>query len=233
MAATATAAMLALALVPTLHLWLSADYRTGSGQTTSLALADGSRVTLGPDSALAVDMAGHQRKLRLLAGQAWFEVRHDAASPFQVVAGDVAATDLGTSFDIRMLGPVTAVGVQHGAVRVTTGIAKASNTHDLGVGQWLRRIGDGSIEQGQVNPQLIGAWRQGVVVARGRTVNEVIEEIRPWYAGRIVLASKTLGERRVSGIYRLSDPQAALTALVNPDGGWVTSVTPWLLIVGR
>ncbi|WP_206243474.1 FecR family protein [Novosphingobium terrae] len=233
MAATATAAAVVLALFPALHLWLSADYRTGSGQTTGLALADGSRVTLGPDSAIAVDLIGQQRKLRLLSGQAWFEVKHDAARPFQVVAGDVTATDLGTAFDVRMLGAVTAVDVQHGAVRVTDQAHVSTAPHDLGAGQWLHMGSDHRAEAGLVNPQLIGAWRQGMVVARGRTISEVIEEIRPWYAGRIVLTSKALGQQRVSGIYRLSDPHAALTALVNPDGGWVTRVTPWVLIVGK
>lgn len=231
-AGAAVAAALALAwIAPSAVLYAQADHMTGAGEITRLALADGSRVQLGPDSAIAVDYAEGQRDIRLLAGQAWFEVERNPDAPFRVEAGDVRTTVLGTGFDVRRLGATTAVSVGHGRVRVVDhGVAPAT-ARELTAGHWVRIDGDHLAEDGVTNPALTGAWREGRVVARNRPIAEVVEELRPWFGGRIMLINGDLGRRRVDGVYDAHDPAAALRALVGEAGGTVRSVTPWLLVV--
>ncbi len=228
----ALAAALALAwIAPSAVLYARADHMTGAGELEMLALADGSQVQLGPDSAIAVDYASGQRHVRLLAGQAWFEVERDPAAPFRVQAGDVRTTVLGTGFDVRQIGDATMVSVAHGRVRVLDqGIAPAT-ARELTAGKWVRIDGDHLAQDGQSNPALIGAWREGRVIAHDRAIADVIDELRPWFGGRIMLANDNLGQVRMDGVYDARDPAAALRALVGEAGGTVRQITPWLIIV--
>lgn len=229
--AAAAAACLAVLVIPAINLRLTADHLTATGVTQRLTLDDGSTVRLGPDSAIAVDLSADARTVRLLSGQAWFEVTQDASRPFRVRAGDVTTTVLGTGFDVRRLGELTAVSVAHGKVNVTDDGVSPTFSRDLVAGEWLRIGGDHHANSGITNPKLLGAWADGRIVANGISVREVIDEMRPWYSGKIILASAALGDRKVSGIYDPRKPDEALAALVSPDGGTIRRITPWLLII--
>jgi len=230
--AAIAACALALAL-PTIGLHLRADHITAPGHVEQVRLADGSTVRLGPDSAIAVDYGDGGRTVRLLSGQAMFDVAHDEARPFRVRAGDVTATVLGTSFDVRMLGSVTGIAVAHGHVRVEDASARPTGAHDLHAGEWVRLDAGHAAETGTIAPQLVGGWQRGEALAENRTVGSMIDEIRPWFAGRIIVADAGLAGRRVTGIYNVRDPEQALAMIVRPHGGRVTRITPWLLVVTR
>jgi transmembrane sensor len=66
-----------------------------------MRLADGSTVRLGEGTILDVDVASGQRSLRLLQGQARFEVAHEQR-PFIVLAGGGSVTARGTIFDVAL-----------------------------------------------------------------------------------------------------------------------------------
>lgn len=223
----AIAASLAVLAAPSLWLRATADNMTGTGQIETVRLPDGSKAVLGPDSAIRIDFAEGRRNVELISGQAFFEVRHDPAHPFQVAAHDVRTTVLGTAFDVRQLGERIRVGVSHGRVRVRSHRGQA----ELVAGDWVQVDGDGGMQNGQQPADLAGAWQTGKAFIRNRTIAEVIDEVRPWQQGRILLMDKRLGARKVTGIYDMSDPENALALLVNPYGGRVIQITPWLLIV--
>lgn len=233
--AGAVAACLAILIGPALLLRMQADHMTSAGQLERITLDDGSQVRLGPDSAIAVAYSAGHRDIRLLKGQAWFEVRPDRARPFQVQADRLRATALGTAFDVRMIGTDHSVAVGHGRVRIDgAGDGHATQIQPmalLNAGDWVDLMPDRRVVTGHQASNLAGIWQTGSIIIRGRTVKDAIEELRPWYRGRIFLASDAIGAQRVTGIYRLSDPEDALRALVEPHGGRITTITPWVLIV--
>lgn len=228
--AVAAACAFVLAL-PSITLHLQADHLTPAGQTERLTLADGSIVELGPDSAIAVSYDQKGRTVRLLSGQAMFDVAHDPSKPFRVRAGDVTTTVLGTRFDVRMIGGMTSVSVNRGHVRVQDAGATPVSEHDLLAGDWVRISGDHNDTAGKIAPQLVGGWRQGEVLAENQTIGSVIDEIRPWYRGQIIVADGKLAKRPVTGIYNVRDPEQALSMIITPYGGRITRITPWLMIV--
>ena len=63
-----------------------ADHRTGAGERSTVILADGSRIELSTATALATDFSGGRRRIRLLEGEAWFQVTPDPNRPFVVEA---------------------------------------------------------------------------------------------------------------------------------------------------
>ncbi|MDR7154794.1 transmembrane sensor [Sphingobium xenophagum] len=228
--AVAASVALAVWLVPEAMLALQADHRTGTGELHVAKLEDGSIAQLGPGSAIRVSYAEGERRIDLLAGEALFQVTPDKSRPFRVHADDVTITVLGTGFDVRRLQFRTEVGVQHGRVRVDR-TAQGASPVFLSTGDLVAIGEDGTAVTGHMAPQLIASWALHEVNARDRAVSDVIDDIRPWYRGKIVVMSKALGKRRVNGVYDPRDPSKAIRSMILPLGGAVTQITPWLIVI--
>jgi transmembrane sensor len=93
------------------------QFATGQAETRLVRLADGSVLTLRPDSAAYVKIDAQQRTLRLLKGGARFKVAHEPR-PFVVWAGGTQVTAHGTVFDVALLPGRTRVRLLEGAVDV-------------------------------------------------------------------------------------------------------------------
>jgi transmembrane sensor len=93
-------------------------YTTAANEQTTIALADGSAVTLKGGTALKVDSDynGHSRMVELIRGEVVFEVRHMTEIPFIVRLGNTRVEDIGTSFTIAKNADSIRVMVQSGKV---------------------------------------------------------------------------------------------------------------------
>lgn len=87
-------------------------------QSEHRLLDDGSMVELNRGAAIAVDFSAGLRRVRLLRGEAYFTVAHDASRPFVVQAKDVSARALGTVFNVRLENDTIEVLVTEGRVHV-------------------------------------------------------------------------------------------------------------------
>lgn len=226
----ALAACLAFAFGPDLLVRLRADQVTSTAEVRSIGLDDGSTVQLGPDSAIEVAYAGDDRRVRLLKGEAFFQVTPDPKRPFSVVAGDIQTTALGTSFNVRLVKAGAEVAVRTGRVRVENAISWPPVTLHLAPGSWTHVADSGKVERGVVPPEEVAPWLHGQIVARDRPMADVVDELRRYTPGLIVIADSALRGRRVTGVYNLSDPVMALRAIVGAHGGSVREVSPWLLV---
>lgn len=224
--AAALAACLVLAFMPAVWRDLRSDYRTGTGEQKTVQLADGSLVQLAPRSAIAATPDG--RSVELLQGEAFFTVRHDPARRFTVRAGDVETTDLGTEFDVRKRGDDVAVGVRQGLVSARPAWGQPSQ---LRPGEALHFGGDHAIIRQHLPAQSIGAWTRGQFVVRDRPAGEVVEALRPYFPGFIVIKDSGLADQRLTGVFDLSDPTKALRAIAALQGGKVYRVSPWILVL--
>lgn len=231
LAATALAASIALVAAPPMLLRLQSDYLTGTAEQRTLELPDGSKVTLGPASAVALAFGPGERRLRLLEGEAFFEVTHDPARPFRVEAGKVEASVLGTSFDVRLDAEAVTVAVQEGVVGVASRGADSPPAERIEAGQVVRIVAGGRIERSSEPPQQMAAWRKGQLLSHDRPLREAVDRLRRYFSGTIVLADDALAERTVTGVYNLADPEEALRGIVQAHGGKVRRITPWLLVV--
>lgn len=228
-AATALAACLLVLAVPAVLLRLEADYLTSTAELRSIALEDGTRVHLGPESAIDVVFAAGERRVRLLKGEAFFDVVPDAARPFRVAANDIVTTVLGTAFEVRLSEERTTVAVRHGHVRVTSDAPPMSES--LVAGDWLNFSPSLGLNRGTRNGEEIGDWLKGEFVTHDRPVIEVVDKLRRYYSGVIVVQHKGFAETRVTGIYDLRDPVATLRNLASSHDATVHRVSPWLLVV--
>ncbi len=231
-AAGLMAACLVLVAGPSILIRLEADYRTSTGETRTVRLEDGSSVVLGPASALAADFSSGKRHVRLLAGDAYFEVTHDAARPFRVEAGGVDVTVLGTAFDVSLTDRNTQVGLEHGSVKVTGEIAGATIDRVLVPGEMVSIDRDaGAVTDEQVGAQEIGSWRDGRLIVVGATIGSVVQQIQRYHSAWISVPDPAFAAKRVTGVYDLKDPDKALGALVDSYGGRVRKVSDLARIV--
>jgi transmembrane sensor len=226
------ASVLAVAVLPDAIHRLRGDEATGIAEIRTLELADGSRITLGPDSSVRVALDGGGRNVELVDGMAFFEVAADAGRPFLVRHGGLTVRVVGTAFEVRRMGARLSVAVDRGAVGVSNVGAPALADRRLGPGEWLAVDGAaGTVESGRAALDHVAAWRDSMMVVERRPVSEVAAEIGRWHPGTIVTVDDRLGARRVSGVFDLRDPVTALQAVVEPYGGHVRRLTRWVLVL--
>lgn len=229
LASLAVAACLAWIVVPHVALQLRSDAITGAGELRLVKLEDGSIVQLAPATAIAFTNGAAGRTLDLLQGEAWFDIVHDKARPFRVIANDSTVTVLGTAFSVRMTHSGADIAVQRGRVAVTSEGERAGRV-ELLAGQSLSVI-EGAAMRRVIRPDRVASWRDGVAIVDDLPIGDVIDRIRPWYGGYIIARGPGLKDRRVSGIFDLRDPDLALKALARAHKVTVSQVSPWVRIV--
>ncbi|MBO9645587.1 MAG: FecR domain-containing protein [Pseudacidovorax sp.] len=191
--AFATAMALALTIGASLLGWdrwqagpaFTQVYSTQRGQQLEAHLPDGSRVQLDAATRLEVRYGRRTREVRLSGGQAMFDVMPDPARPFDVLAGPLRVTVVGTLFSVRHTpdlpgGSGVRVAVERGRVRV----APASGLV----------VGEGGVAQEGV---LLKAGQQVESDEHGLLATTTAvpgDGIAPWRANRVSFVNTPLGE---------------------------------------
>lgn len=229
-AAAVAGAALALCLLyiaaPPLLLRYEADHQTSIAETRTITLEDGSSVTLGAASAIASDFSAGTRQVRLLAGEAYFDVVPDVSRPFRVVSRDLDVKVLGTAFNVRVSEEGTEVGLERGSVQASGSVAGREIDETLVPGDLVAvDRQSGATTKDTVPLADIGAWRGGRLIVVDDTIGSVIEQIRRYHPSWIAVPDVSFARRKVSGIYNLADPDKALVALVAPHGGHVRKIS--------
>lgn len=213
-AASAAGLLIAVAVVlqSDIPQRLRADHVTTVGQRQQLQLADGSRVLLNTDTALASRMDDYRRTTRLLYGEAYFDVAHDRSRPFEVDAGPVQVSVRGTAFAVRYLNEEAEVSVERGEVDLRT--RRNDSSVILGAGDSIRVGPDGfGTRTHTASSQSQLAWVQGRLVFDNCPLGEVLAELRRYYPGWIISTDERLAGLNVTGNYRLDDPLGAMRSL--------------------
>lgn len=230
-AAMALAACLAFAVVPDALLRMQADVVTATAEQRDLNLADGSRVHLAPESAVEIAFTDDRRQVRLIKGRAFFAVAPNPDRPFRVSAGGTTATVLGTAFDVRLGDDGARIAVREGRVRVEDASTAPPTRADLTPGDWMRVTWNGASRRGHARANEVASWTGGNLIARDRPAGEIVDSLRPYFQGAILVQSRRFSGLRVSGIYSLRDPAMTLADLAASHGAVMRRVSPWLLVV--
>jgi transmembrane sensor len=221
-----------LVAAPSVMLRLEADQITGAGETRVVSLADGSRVTLGAKSAIRSDFSVDRRSVALLSGEAYFEVAKDSARPFVVDAEGVDVVVHGTAFDIRLASATTTVALERGSVSLAYGQGAARREAMMAPGEEIAiHRAAGTMTRRRVEPGMIAIWRDGRLFVQEARLGDVAEQLQRHAPGWIAVADAALADCRVTGLYDLRDPDRALRALVEPFGGRLRVVTPYVRVL--
>lgn len=206
-------AALLVATPPLTWNWLnSAEYRTGKGQRLSVALADGSRVELNTDSRLRVNYAWQTRQVTLERGEAVFDVKHDPAKPFEVLAPSGRIRDIGTRFNVYQGRDGTTVSVMEGEVEVAT--VSSTLNERLPAGSQIHFDARGSLgARTSFDAYAVMAWQKNLLVFRNAPLTEVLEQLSRYHAVDLQLADPALRDLKVSGDFPSTDLTGALKVI--------------------
>ncbi|PAW68198.1 MAG: hypothetical protein B9S34_03070 [Opitutia bacterium Tous-C1TDCM] len=195
-------------------------------------LADGSWIELNGDAQVRVEFSPALRRVALVRGEAHFEVAHDAARPFVVVAGGVAVRAVGTAFAVRLAPDDVNVLVTEGRVAVDRAAADpvaapvlplafvAKGASVVVAAADLAPAAAAPVVVAVSAPELAErqAWRVPRLEFNDTPLREAVELFNRHGNVSLSLASPALGELRVSGTVR-ADNTAALLQLLRADYG--------------
>ena len=212
---------------------LRSDHMTTVGERAPLALDDGGRVTLNTDSAIAVDMSPERRQVRLLRGEAWFDVTPDVDRPFVVAtrAGRIRVT--GTSFGVRLDEDAVVVALTEGKLQLRTGDRDGDTAPALVLtgGHQARLSPDGAFGPTALNRTAATAWLRGQIVFFDTPLPDVVAELNRYRAGRILILDDSLDGLTVSGVFPTDNPDAGLDAIASTLPVRVMRLTDLLVIL--
>jgi transmembrane sensor len=171
---------------------------TTAGETRTVRLADGSTVRLEPATRLDAALDGERRTIRLSQGQARFAVAHETR-PFVVLVGGGSVTARGTVFDVAVAGGRVDVRLLEGAVDVAL---PARTRHVRPV---VRRLAPGEGLSFTPAPAAGSTSAAGARDVEAVPVAALVAEANRNSSRPIRLADPALGQRRVSGRFRLDD----------------------------
>lgn len=194
-------------------------YQTGVGERSTVTLTDGSKVTLNTRSRVEVSYANGRRDVRLLAGQALFEVAKDPARPFVVTAGPRRVTALGTAFDVRLDGEKVQVTMVEGKVVVEPTRPSVlqkivAPERELVAGQQLvAELNAISAEVRRADADTATSWREGRVVFADTPLTEAVAEMNRYSTEPILIADPSLANYTVNGMFLTAQPSSFVGAL--------------------
>ena len=208
------------------------DYLTAVGAQLPVNLADGSRIRLNTDSAIAVDLTAHHRHVRLFRGQARFDVATDANRPFVVETSMGAVSVIGTGFDIRVDSDVAVISLLEGRIALKPASAPAAAPPiALIPGEQVRLSAGGVSSPVRFDRTELTAWLRGQLVFYNTPLSKVVAALNRYRNGRIVVAHGGLDALEISGVFRTDDPDAALAVIADTLPVQVTRLTDYLVLL--
>jgi transmembrane sensor len=186
-------------------------FQTGVGERRTVLLADRSTLTLNTDTTVAVEMTRAVRRIELRRGEAFFEVAHDTARPFEVHAAGGLVRAVGTRFGVELRRDDVTVSVLEGAVDVIPQSDAAAPAAGAPVPRLTANRSVhyesggrlGAIEAADV--RRITAWREGKLIFDDTPLADAIAEYNRYTTVKLVVGSAEIGRRAVNGVLNVGD----------------------------
>ncbi|AUL21313.1 hypothetical protein BTL47_13955 [Bordetella holmesii] len=195
-------------------------YTTSRGELREVMLDDGSTLTLDAGTSIWVALYQGRREVTVQHGQVMFAVSPDAGRPFDVLAGALRVTVVGTRFAVRQTetgldAGRTVVAVESGRVRVEPlqrGFAGEATF--LGAGERVSADAQGRLDEVvQVGAQSVAVWRQGRVSFNDTPLSQALAEFERYGPTGLALGDPAVGQLRLGGTFDLHAAQRFAQAL--------------------
>lgn len=204
-------------LAPRTRTWqqLTATHHTASGEQRTVALEDGTEITLNTRSAIDARFDATQRLLRLVAGEIMIVTAHAAtgsrdARPFIVETAEGRIRALGTRFSVRQHEGRTHVAVVESAVEITPRDSPRL-TRVLHAGGQTTFTRSDIAETSPVADQAT-AWTRGQLIVDDSPLGDFLSDLARYRTG-VLRCDPAVAGLRLSGVFPLHDTDRILTTL--------------------
>jgi transmembrane sensor len=190
-------------------------WSTDAGEWKHITLPDGSVVTMNSSSRLEAEFLANERRIRLLAGQAFFRVAKNPARPFVVTAGQGTVTALGTTFDVRLSTDDLRVILVEGRVVVKTlHESSGPSVVELAPSQQFEMAGSTAPTVRHVNAVAETAWAAGQVIFADASLPDAVAQMNQ-YSKEQIIAGPELSRFRVNGMFRAGNQDSFVGAVTS------------------
>lgn len=171
------------------------------GSRISFSLPDGTDGWLNSGSSLKYQMPFSINRQIALDGEAWFDVTHDSEHPFEVAAGNSKIKVLGTKFNLNAYPDekYIEVALEEGKIEFST--AGLSSGIELKPNERLVFSND-SININVTDASKFSGWKEGKLIFRGDTMEEVARRISRWYNVNVEVVDEELKTFSFRGIFQ-------------------------------
>lgn len=220
-------------------VWRDEGYRTGVGESQSVVLSDGTRMTLNTDTRLRLDFSGAQRTVKIERGEAVFEVAKDARRPFVVRAASSEVVAVGTVFAVHLTPPESGSGAGEALAvtllegQVSLRPAASAKAGEVAPQQPVLMQPGERVRLTRPSPQQpatiqvvdrpridqLMAWRRSEAVFDNATLGEAVAEMNRYSRKPLVLMNDlAAAPLRVSGQFSAGDSAGFAQALASLHG---------------
>jgi transmembrane sensor len=207
---------------PPYDLWpslaeLGAEYRTGAGQQRNIRFKNDASIELNTRTALNVREEADARNIELISGEAAIVAGRELIA---VLASGGRAQAANSQFLVRCDSSMVQVTCLSGLVSVVY----ANRTVILNARQQISYHANVIRSAASINPDVVTAWKNGILIFDNELLADVIEELNRYRAGRIILMNKSLGEQRVTGRFKIARLDRVLKQFQAVFGARVTTL---------
>jgi transmembrane sensor len=186
-------------------------YASAVGDRKILTLSDGSRIELNTDTVLRVAQSDKGRKVWLDKGEAYFDIKHDAAHPFVVEIGKHRVTDLGTKFVIRQAGERVDVSLLEGRARIDAPDAEDQNHSAILTPGDVAVATATSLSVRKTPTRRIEndlAWRTGLLVFNNTPLGEAADAFNRYNRRKLVIENPQTAGLTIDGTFHTNNVMA-------------------------
>lgn len=194
----------------------SSEFRTETAQIQTYELADGTTLFLDSRSRASARFDADFRTVELAQGRLFVDVERDADKPFRVALGDMVFSALGTSYAVELLDDGWRLEVYEGRVRA----------QGPGEGLVLGEAEAVSFSSGALSRYALGEtlenrlpdWTSQRVVFDAVALEAAVDAFQRYSDEDIVVQGDALRTFRVSGVFRLTEPEAFIQTVSQITG---------------
>jgi len=218
---SAAAAILLMPIIITAYIWLTASksnhvavavaveeeiitstIHAPLGSRINFTLPDGTVGWLNSGSSLTYSTPFTNNRNVSVSGEVWFNVNKNEQYPFEVYAGTSKIEVTGTKFNVSAYTEEEYVEIilEEGSVIFSNSgfISKV----EMKPNERLL-LKDGSIDiKDSIDVSKYTAWKEGKIVFRGDSMNEVARRIERWYNVEVVVVDKELDSYVIRGTFQ-------------------------------
>jgi transmembrane sensor len=207
-AAAASAAVLILAVIFSVY-WRDNAFTTAVGQQRVRVLPDDTRVLLNTDTRIEVNYDKNFRGVRLVRGEARFDVSKHPTWPFLVRVGDQEIRALGTSFIVRHDNDqdlsVTLVNGRISVAPVPASETQQQEPQVLVPGQRLIISRHHAPVVDRPELSRVTAWERGRVEFDETPLEDATAEMNRYTTTRVIVSDTEVAQLRIGGVFRAGD----------------------------
>jgi ferric-dicitrate binding protein FerR (iron transport regulator) len=190
-----------------------------AGQRAELTLADGTKVWLNSQTTLRFpDRFTETSREVVLDGEGYFDVMHDANSPFRVITQEHAVNVFGTEFNVMSYSKngYFETSLLDGSVEITSDITRQTVSLMPGNCAYTE---NGELTVSAIEHYERFLWRNGIISFEHERVETLLRKLELYYDVEIVNQNKSIAGLRYTGKFRTKDGiEHVLNVLQVPTG---------------